>query len=106
MTNIQMIGASDFDKEELETITEMAKHYEEKITHVVGTIEGKMHLKKHSKGGKSTKYDLRLTVKVAKKTFDTQESDWELNKTVHKVFKNIQNQITHKLHTDDSNPKS
>ena len=98
MTNYQILGADKLEKKECDCVKEIADHYEKKISKVIGEIALKIHPKKHSKGGKSAKYDIRIKLQTAKKIFDTQESDWDLHKAMHKVFKNIQSQIAHKLH--------
>lgn len=103
MEPIQIIGMDKIESEaEKETINKLANEYYEKIQRTLQNITSiALHVKVHSKGGKSKKWDFRVRVIAPTRIFEAQESDWDLARSLHKVFKNIEREIQHKLHTDD-----
>ena len=108
MEPIQIIGMDKLENDvERETVNKIVNIYYEKIQRSLKNITSvSLHVKAHSKGGKAKKWDLRVKVIAPTKVFEAQESDWELARSLHKVFKNVERQLQHKLHTDSQKPKS
>ena len=97
MAEIQIIGIDEINEDlEKGILNKIANSYFEKIERSLKDVSGvKLHIKCHSKGGKSRKWDMRVKVISSKKVFEAQESDWDLAKSLHKVFKNIEREIEH-----------
>ncbi|MDP7180651.1 MAG: HPF/RaiA family ribosome-associated protein [Candidatus Woesearchaeota archaeon] len=101
MEPIQVIGINVLDDKEQEAANTLINGYYEKIARELKNVTSvSVHLKAHSKGGKK-KYDIRIKALAPTRVFESQESDWDLARTLHKVFKNVERQIQHKLHTDE-----
>ena len=103
MEPIQIIGMDKIEDElEKATINKLANEYHEKIQRSLKNITSiTLHIKIHTKGGKAKKWDLRVKAIAPTRIFEAQEADWDLNRSLHKVFKNLERQIQHRLHTDD-----
>ena len=98
MDKIQFIGMDEI-KDDLEksTIDKITNEYYGKIQDALREFTGiVIHLKQHSKGGKK-KWDIRIRVNAPSKMFEAQESDWDLARTLHKVFQNLEREIEHKM---------
>lgn len=98
MEPIQIIGIDELKEEEKEIVNVLANDYYGKIQRVLkNEISIKVHIKQHSKTGKRHKSDIRVKVVAPTKTFESQEADWDLARTLHRVFKNIERQLEHKI---------
>ena len=102
MEPIQVIGINVLDDKEQEAANTLINDYYQKIARELKNVTSvSVHLKAHSKGGKKKKYDIRIKALAPTRTFESQESDWDLARTLHRVFKNVERQIQHKLHIDE-----
>ena len=108
MEPIQIAGIDEVEDEiERGTINKLANEYYEKLQRSLRNITSvTLHVKKHTKGGKAKKWDMRVKVIAPTKIFEAQESDWDLARSLHRVFRNVERELQHKLHTDDQKPKS
>ncbi len=106
MEPIQIIGIDTIEDEfEKATINKLANEYYEKIQRALRNITSvTLHIKKHTKGGKA-KWDMRVRVIAPTRIFEAQESDWDLARTLHRVFKNIERELQHRLKVDDQRNK-
>lgn len=106
MEPIQIIGIDEIEDEfEKATINKLANEYYEKIQRALKNITSvTLHIKKHTKGGK-IKWDIRVRVIAPTRIFEAQESDWDLARTLHRVFKNIERELEHRLRVDDQHNK-
>ena len=107
MEPIQIIGIDEVEDDlKKAAINKVANEYYEKVQRSLNNVTSvTLHVKKHTKGGKSKKWDMRVKVIAPTKIFEAQESDWDLARSLHKVFKNVEREIEHKLHTDSQKPK-
>ena len=107
MEPIQIIGIDEIDDEfEKATINKLANEYYEKIQRGIKEFTSvTLHIKKHSKGGKTKKWDMRVRITAPSQILEAQESDWDLAKSLHKVFNNIERELQHKLRVDDQRDK-
>jgi len=106
MEPIQIIGIDALEEEEKSTINKLSNEYYEKIQRELkNTTSVTLHVKAHSKGGKRKKYDLRVKVVAPTRIFESQESDWDLARSLHKVFRNAVREIQHRLRTDSQRTK-
>lgn len=106
MEPIQIIGIEKIEDEEKSIVNKLINDYYKKIQREIKNITSlTVHVKTHSKGGKSKKYDFRVKVAAPTRIFESQESDWDLARTLHRVFRNMIRQIQHRLRTDSQRPK-
>ena len=102
MEPIQIIGIDEVEEEKQELVTELVNGYYQKIFRKLKNITSMVvHIKQHTKGGKAKKADIRVKVLAPTKIFESQESDWDLARALHKALKNMEREIEHKLHTDE-----
>lgn len=106
MEPIQVIGTNLLNDDEKDIANKLANEYYKKIFRDLKNVTSiTVHIKAHTKGGKRKKFDLRVKVIAPTRIFEAQESDWDLARTFHKVFRNIKREIEHKLHTDSQHNK-
>lgn len=104
---VQIIGIEKLEDEEKGVFNKLVDEYHNKIQRELKNITNlTIHVKAHSKGGKAKKYDLRVKAVAPTRIFEAQESEWELARALHKVFKNMIREIQHRLRTDSQRPKS
>jgi ribosome-associated translation inhibitor RaiA len=102
MEPIQVVGVDLLDEKEKAIANKLINEYYTKIVRELKNLTSVVvHLKLHSKGGKNKKFDIRVKAIAPTRIFESQESDWDLARTLHRVFKNMERQIEHKLHTDE-----
>jgi len=94
---IQIKGMDEIEsEEERELIKTLSNEYYPKIQRCLRNITSiSLHVKQHSKGGKRKKSDIRVKVISPTRMFGAQESDWDLARTLHRVFKNVIREIEH-----------
>lgn len=98
METIQIIGIDELNDEDTGLVNTLANEYYGKIQRGLKSITSiSLHIKQHSKTGNKHKSDIRVKVIAPTKIFESQESDWDLARTLHKVFRNIERQIEHRL---------
>jgi len=106
MEPIQITGIDEISEEDRDLVNKLANEYYVKIQRGLKNITSiKLHIKQHSKTGKKHKSDIRVKVIAPTRVFEAQESDWDLARTLHRVFKNVEREIEHKLHVDDQHNK-
>ncbi len=89
-------------KEEFEKLWE---EYSEKIERKLKNIESvRIHLKEYSHGGK-TKFSVHALVNYAGKSIEADSYDWDLRRTLHKLFNKIEQEIEHKFHVSDQHKR-
>lgn len=107
MEPVQIIGIEKLEDEEKGVFNKLVNEYHKKIERELKNVTSlTIHIKTHSKGGKAKKYDFRVKAVAPTRIFESQESDWDLARTLHEVFRNMIRQIQHRLRTDSQRPKS
>ncbi len=98
MEEIQIIGIDEIGDDDKIIVNKLANDYYSKIKRALkNEVSVKLHVKQHSKTGKQHKSDIRVKVVAPTKVFESQESDWDLARTLHKVFKNVLRQLEHRI---------
>ena len=88
-----------------EDFQKLWEEYSQKIERKLKNIEScKIHLKEYSPGGK-TKFSIHVLVDYAGKAMEADASDWDLNRTFHKVFNKIEQEVEHKFHVSDQHQR-
>lgn len=97
MENVQIIGIEELTSPDEEAVlSKLSKEYYEKIQRVLNNeTKITLHIKAHTKGGKAKKWDLRVKVMAPTRIFESQESDWDFARAMHKAFNNIERQLEH-----------
>lgn len=106
MEPIQVVGIELLDDQEKIIANKIINEYYPKIVRELKNITSvTVHLKAHTKGGMRKKFDVRVKASAPTRIFESQESDWDLARTLHRVFRNMEREIQHKLHSDDQRDK-
>ncbi len=105
---IQYIGVSELKPEEQQTVNSLATEYYQKLKRTIKNFTSiTVHIKTHSKGGGREKFSVHLKLVAPTRIFEsTKAVDWDLARTLHKAFNDLENEIKDKLHTDNQKPKS
>ncbi len=104
---IQFKGLEELSPRGIARIKELSYHYQEKIERALNNQTSlTVHVKRYNKEGTRAKYSIHAKAAAATRIFNsTKAHDWDLARTLHKAFKDLENQIEHKLHTSDQKPK-
>ena len=107
MEPIQIIGIKDLDEMEVEAVNRLANRYFGKIQREIKKINSvAIHIKSYEKEGRGKKYSIHVKVMAPTRIFtSTKTFDWDLNKALHKSFRDVIREIKHRLHTDDQHRK-
>ena len=106
---IQFIGVSDLKEEEQAIVNALSTEYYEKIKVALHNLTSMaVHVKTQNdeadegKEKKRKKFSIKVRVIAPTHVFEsTHASDWDLARTLHKAFKNIEHEIEHKLKVSD-----
>ncbi|MBI1971139.1 hypothetical protein HYS47_05295 [Candidatus Woesearchaeota archaeon] len=106
MEPIQYVGLDEVDQAGRQVLDRLSAEYHEKIQRSLNNPTSlQIHIKVYSKEGKK-KYSIHVKAVAATRLFQsTKAHDWDLARTLHKAFQDIEHQIKHKLHTDEQRPK-
>ena len=94
MEIIQFKGVSELSSEDQDTVKSLSTEYYLKIKrglHNITSLE--LHVKAHSKRGGKSKYSIHLRAIAPTRILEAQDDDWDLARTLHKVFRNMENEI-------------
>lgn len=107
MEPIQIIGVKELDEFELPLVNKLANEYYQKIQRELQNVTSVViHIKSYEKEGKRKKYSIHVRVIAPTRIFESSKAqDWDLARTLHKAFRDIERELQHKLHTDDQRPK-
>ncbi len=101
MEQIQYVGVHDLDAEKKKVLDKLSTEYHAKIKRSLKNITSLIiHVKVHEKGGKAVKFSVHMKA-VAPTTIitSTKASDWDFARTLHKAFKDLENQIEKRFKT-------
>ena len=112
---IQFVGMDALNEEEKQVANALATEYYDKIKRGLNNFTSLMiHIKVYSKKADnkdkenhkhSRKYSIRVRVVAPTVSFDsTHAHDWDLARTFHTAFKEVESQIRHRFHSDVSAP--
>ena len=98
MEEIQYRGVNDLIEKEKITLNKLAPEYYEKIQRALKNITSlQIDIKLYKKLGGKRKYDIHVKAIAPTTIFSASYADWDFAKTLHKVFKKIENEIMHKI---------
>lgn len=108
MEPIQIAGIDELKPEEIPEVNKLVNEYHEKIQRELSNITSlQVHIKCYQKDGEKRKFSIHAKAVAPTQIFaSTKAQDWDLKRTLHKCFKDLERQIRHRLKTDDQKPKS
>jgi hypothetical protein len=100
---IQFIGVNELDEAEQAVVNKLSTEYYDKIKRSLKNLTSiVLHIKTHNTEGSQKRFEVKLRVMAPTHTFEAEKaSDWDLARTLHKAFKNIEHEIEHKLKVSD-----
>jgi len=105
MIDLQTKGFELLTPKTKEEFQKLWQEYSEKIERKLKNVEScRVHVKEYSPGGK-TKFSIHVLVTYAGKAMEADAVDWDLNRTFHKVFNKIEEEIEHKFRVSDQHKK-
>ena len=100
MSKIQYIGLKDFTEQEQELIKSLAIEYADKLERDIREFTLVINLKRHNLAGKRIKFSFHTRLDAPSFILTSKADDWDLARTLHKIFEKIENEIKHKFKTD------
>lgn len=96
---IRFVGLNELEKTQQKKIKDEATKYYEKFERCLRDITSfTVHIKEYKKEGAKCKYSLHVRLNAPSKTFEAEKADWDLERTLHKTFKALDNEIKHYSH--------
>ena len=105
---LQFVGLKALTAEEQDIVNRLSTPYFEKIKRAARNLTNiKVHIKCYEKEGDKKKYSIHVHVKIPTHAIieSCKSHDYELQKSIHAAFQDVQAQLKHKLRTDDQKPK-
>lgn len=107
MLEVEKIGFDSLGENTKNEFQKLFDEYSGKIGKKLKKIEFfKIHLKEHSRGGKAIKFSLHIQIRYSGKTLEAKAADWDLKRTIHKVFNKLETEIEHKFHISDQHKQN
>lgn len=105
---IQFIGMKELSPEEQAIVNTLSTEYYQKIKRSLKNLTSlAIHIKMHKKGGAKKKYSIHIRAIAPTAIIESKRAaDWDLARTLHKSFKNIEHEIEHKLKVSSQRPKA
>ena len=103
MELIQIANIDVLNEDEKELLTTLANEYYQKVIRALkNECSIKINIKEYGRvednPDKKVKYSIHVVVTTATKLrFESGADDWDFARTIHKVFKDIERQIEHKV---------
>ena len=106
---IQFVGVADLKEDEQAVVKALSEEYYQKIkTYLQNVTSMAVHIKTQKdeagkgKEKKRKKFSIKVRVLAPTHVFESKHaSDWDLARTLHKAFKNIEHEVEHKLKVSD-----
>ncbi|MBD3313585.1 hypothetical protein GF345_04025 [Candidatus Woesearchaeota archaeon] len=107
MEKIQYKGVNDLSEQEKDTVEKLSSEYYEKIIRELQNLTSvELHVKTHDTDGKQKRFEIMAKVSAPTRIFEASYEDWDLARTLHKVFQKLENQIKKAFEKDAGLPKS
>jgi len=112
---IQYKGDDVLSKEEKLQLNKIVEHYYDKISRSIKNDFGIfVKIKAYEKAGKGKveegshkkkKFSIQVQVVTSTRKLDSSSSDWDLNRTLHDVFKKMLSEIEHRFRNSDQHKR-
>ena len=108
MDPIHITGIKELNPEELPIANKLVDEYYEKISRSLHNITSlQVHFKCYNKEGEKRKFSIHAKAVAPTQIFvSTKAQDWDLARTMHKCFKDLERAIQHKLRPEQHKPKN
>ena len=108
MDPVHITGIDELKPEELPIANKLIDEYYDKISRSLHNITSlQVHFKCYAKEGGRRKFSIHAKAVAPTRIFiSTKAQDWDLARTMHKCFKDLEREIQHKLRTESQKPKS
>jgi len=106
---LQFVGLRDLSPEEQDTVNRLSTEYYEKVKRAAKNLTNvKVHIKCYQKEGAKKKFSVHIHVSIPSHAIieSCKSHDFELAKSIHSAFQDVQEQMRKKLRTDEQRPKS
>lgn len=106
MVSVETVGFDVLTGEEKNTFDKLTKEYLAKIEMKLKDLSSiKVHLKEYHIEGARKKYSIHVKFIAPIKIFEASASDWDFARTLHKMFKNIEEEIENRFRPEDKNKR-
>lgn len=104
---ISYVGLKELEEDDQSVVIRLTEEYFPKIQIFLKNImELVVHIKQYEKEGHRSKWSLHVRALSPSHVFEsTKVAEWELPIALHKAFKDLENQIKHRLHSDSQRDK-
>jgi hypothetical protein len=112
MDGIEIKGIEQLNENEKFELNKLVEAYKDKLKRKTKSEYSlKLTLKKYTKGREDTKdararYSIQAMIKGETHSFEASAEDWDFNRTVHKTFEKIINEIEHAYHSSEQKATS
>jgi len=108
MVSHQTVGFNVLNEKDKRDFQKLFEEYSKKIQYKIKGIELiKIHLKEYNYrediADKNKKFSIHVKVKGPMKSIEAEASDWDLRRTLHKVFKKMIEEAEHTFHVSNQN---
>lgn len=107
MDNIIVAGEKLDESQKFFADKLISEYYKKIKRQLKNEVTLKVNIREHKKQGekqnpkKAKKFVINVTANAPTKVFEAEADDWDFERTLHKVFTNIQNQIEHRFHSSN-----
>ena len=107
MGGIDLKGIEQLNETEKFELNKLLEAHKDKIKRKTKSDYAlKLTLKKYTKGREDAKdararYSIQGMIKGETHSFEASAEDWDFNRTVHKVFQKLMNEIEHAYHSSE-----
>ena len=104
---IQFVGVNKLEALEQDVVNKLTTEYYEKLKRSLNNLTSLIvHVKTYDVEGSKKKFSIHTRVTAPGQNFEsTKAQDWDLARTLHKSFQDLENQIRHHMHSDDQKTK-
>ena len=103
---LQTIGFNSLEEQDLVDFHKLFSEYSQKIERKIkNAVSFSIHVKEYKKLGARKKFSIHIRAVAPTRIFEGEAWDWDFNRTLHKAFKNIEQEIEHKFHVSDEHKR-
>ncbi len=94
MEQIQYKGVNELSPEEKRVVDKLSSEYYGKIQRELQNITSvELHVKTFDSEGRQKRYLIKAKVSAPTRIFEAEYEDWDIARTLHKVYNKLENQI-------------
>ncbi len=97
---IEFIDLKILNEEEIPILNKLVKEYYTKFERDLKNPKLIIHFKKYKKSGNQVKYSIHSRIDSPSIILSANAHDWDFARTLHKVFKKLEQEFQHKFKTE------